>query len=425
MELSAALELGSLVTLKQEIEPYLVEWPLEAAADAVDGIPLAWVLVVATRPGGLLVAAPVGFFPEEALSLGNSEVPHGFLGPSTVVSVPGALLDNGQLAPTGTMVSANIVDLSEEALVYFRAPDAFETPQYAFDPDQPFSVPSPQELLREVDLWLENVGAQSGLGYVTAADGLDLEAPDLGALPPDGTGMSPGSTPRTPARPKAKEKAKATVPGPGRLTSPGAKQKQTVASLSTAMEQLIQSNMGLAKQVEHLTQKHAVLERRVAVPASSVSAPHSAVHQPLSVGLLSAPVGPSIVAKHLGTPPRTVAAMSPGLLGSPWLPRTEAQQLEEEKLHAAPSSSDDPLAKAVLAQSQALTQLVSQIASQNSEGVLDLGSGTLSSGTRGAQKRAKLQAELAQQKGSSLPQCSQRCPDECILLSQPRAHQSN
>ena len=70
------------------------------------------------------------------------------------------------------------------------------------------------------------------------------------------------------------------------------------------------------------------------------------------------------------------------------------------KLWKRRSPGDVDLAKAVLAQSQALTALVGQIA-QNSQGpLLDLGSSTSSASTRGAQGRARLQAELATHSGT-------------------------
>lgn len=78
----------------------------------------------------------------------------------------------------------------------------------------------------------------------------------------------------------------------------------------------------------------------------------------------------------------------------------ELQELEDEKREGGQSSSSDPLAQAVLAQSQALTALVAQIAQQSGDPMLELSTTGASSGTRGAQGRARLQAELAAQKGS-------------------------
>ena len=53
------------------------------------------------------------------------------------------------------------------------------------------------------------------------------------------------------------------------------------------------------------------------------------------------------------------------------------------------------LAQAMLAQSQALTSLVAQLASASTDPVLDLG-GAGAVGVRGASQRARLQDELAQ-----------------------------
>ena len=93
--------------------------------------------------------------------------------------------------------------------------------------------------------------------------------------------------------------------------------------------------------------------------------------------------------------------MNPGLLSSTLLQKpAELEELEKEKLQvelARPESSPDVLAQAVLAQSQALTSLVGQIAMNHSDPLVELGVGV--GGTRGSSGRAKLQQELASQKG--------------------------
>ena len=91
--------------------------------------------------------------------------------------------------------------------------------------------------------------------------------------------------------------------------------------------------------------------------------------------------------------------MDPGLLRSPWSQPLEILELEEEKLGPAQLASHDHLAQTVLAQSKALTALVSQIASQSSDPMPGVGATTFGVGTRGAQGRANLHAELAQRKG--------------------------
>ena len=107
----------------------------------------------------------------------------------------------------------------------------------------------------------------------------------------------------------------------------------------------------------------------------------------------------SEVASRLSPPPRTVTAPALGLL-APLAEKPEMiKELEGEKLvEGIPDQVS--LARAVLAQSQALTTLVSQIASASSDPMGDLASSSSATGTRGAQGRARLQAELALHKGA-------------------------
>ena len=74
----------------------------------------------------------------------------------------------------------------------------------------------------------------------------------------------------------------------------------------------------------------------------------------------------------------------------------ELQDLQDQTEERA----QDPLAQAMLAQSQALTSLVSQLAAASGEPLLDLAG----SGSVGVRQRAKLQDELAQGKGTFFTQ---------------------
>lgn len=81
----------------------------------------------------------------------------------------------------------------------------------------------------------------------------------------------------------------------------------------------------------------------------------------------------------------------------------ELQALEEEKpLQEVESglTSDNALARAVYAQSQALTTLVAQIAQAQQDPMTDLTMGAGGASTRGAAGRARLQAELASHRGT-------------------------
>eukprot|EP00435_Cladocopium_sp_Y103_P010558 s305_g2.t1 len=375
--------LDALVSLRQDVFPYMLDWP------GVDfkGVSEGAILVADVRPGGFLGVVPVGFIPEEVLAVGNSANPPGPVGPSTVLVVPGAVLDNGTLSSTGQDLAVLVVDFADTVLDKVRIPSETEVVVYSYDADQQFSVPHPSTLLDKVQEWVMGGGESSGLNFYTAdnADGDPLEEEEA----EDGleaNGLHP--------RPRRR---KATAPGPGQPTTPG--KRPTVASLAGSLEKLLSVNVGMQKQLEALSNRQQLLEQKSLNPGSLVPVHQASLRQPISSALTVPLVSSQAVAQAVGTPPRTVAPASPGLLRSSWLKPPEVGELEEEKPLGDPSTCKDPLAQAVLAQSTALTALVQQLASQSSDPLLDLSMTGSSSSTRGAQGRAKLQMELASQKG--------------------------
>ena len=191
-------------------------------------------------------------------------------------------------------------------------------------------------------------------------------------------------------------------PGKGLPTSiakPAPKPKRaTAASLAASLESLMMAIPTLASQMMQALQDRQVKfeEKLAAAPMTT----RSQLTQPLS-SLLQTPPRPSFeqVAKHMTPPPRTSASPALGLLAPLAEQPAVVKELEEEKLPIA-LGDQSSLARAVLAQSQALTTLVSQIASASSDPMTELSGTGTSTGTRGAQGRARLQAELAQHKGS-------------------------
>ena len=123
MEAPAGLSLTDLVTLEQDVEPYIMDWPVIADED---GEPEVSSLVISKRAGGFLAAVPVGFIPEEVLAAGNTDQPPGPVGPSTVLQVSAVVLDNGNLHATGTSLSVVVVDLQEEVVAQMRLPEVGE-----------------------------------------------------------------------------------------------------------------------------------------------------------------------------------------------------------------------------------------------------------------------------------------------------------
>ena len=114
---AVTLSLEALVTLEHDVEPYVMDWP-DVLSD--DGEPEAAVLIVSKRPGGFLAAVPVGF-----------------LHPLPVAS-----------------------DL-----------------HFTFDPDQPFAIPDPPQLLTMVRDWLSANASSTQAAYLSLAEeeAVDLE----------------------------------------------------------------------------------------------------------------------------------------------------------------------------------------------------------------------------------------------------------
>ena len=103
--------LSRLVTVAEDLEPYVLQWP---APDDADGFAEALALVVAKRRGGMLLALPPGLIPDQILELANAGEDAGPVGASTRITIPGVILDGGLVSPTGTDVTVVLVDLAEE-----------------------------------------------------------------------------------------------------------------------------------------------------------------------------------------------------------------------------------------------------------------------------------------------------------------------
>ena len=367
-----ALTLESLVLLDQDIEPYILSWPEEE----MDGEKEAKVLALMRREDGVLLAVPDGFLPASQLVLANEGLESGMLGPSNVFEIPGVILDGGRTNPTGTSLQVLVVDCQSTVVELMRPVAAFEEIAFAFDPDSEFSMPDPNMLLSAVLQWIQSPDADQGLAFYSADGGEESPLP-----------TSKGK----PRKPRKAEGGDTPVGGP-KLKA----KRPTTASLSASLETLMESIPAMNSQLKAIADRQRVLEDHVLAP-SSASFP--ALTRPLSNALPGRALAPSAVVPQIQTPPRTTPAKSHGLLRSHVLEKPQdVLELEKEKLESAEPISSTTLAQAVLAQSHALNSLVSQIAQSSSDPLVDLG-GLSTTGTRGSVGRAKLQSELASQKG--------------------------
>ena len=123
------MDLGALVTLQTDVVPYLLDLPvLEESAEI-------GVLVVSVRPGGLLLAMPLGVVDDSALQVGNAPSLPGLVGPSTVLVVPSVILENGVLPPTGADIPVLVVDMSQSVLPRMRPAGSVDSAVFSFEED--------------------------------------------------------------------------------------------------------------------------------------------------------------------------------------------------------------------------------------------------------------------------------------------------
>ncbi len=191
---------------------------------------------------------------------------------------------------------------------------------------------------------------------------------------------------------RGSSKAKARPARPGGVTpSGGAKEKAkkpTAASLSVALQEVMTVLPTLTSQLQLVTQRQQSLEEKM-VSQGSIS---GMLSQPL--GGPAAAVSTAALAKEIPKPPKvkpTSTLHLQPLASSP----TELKEMEEIR-GEAPVGGD--VAKAMLAQSAALTSLVAHLTAGHQDPMQEL-QGGVTSGTRGALGRARLQTELASQKG--------------------------
>eukprot|EP00434_Breviolum_minutum_P010153 symbB.v1.2.008961.t1/scaffold508.1/size221222/10 len=359
------LTLEALECLTDVVEPYLF---VSGSLDDLDGRAEVGALVVLKRKEGLLLALPAGTLPEEVLEQGNAGGDSLTFGPSTVVRLPGIVLDGGSQQPAGEDVSVLIVDCSLSVLGYLREIRAFEEINYNFAEDSPYVLPASEALITAALEWVE-AAEQDRVGYYSAESNVE----DQSFVEPQ---------PKGKVRPR-KPVEKATLSGGGAKAGEKPK-KATTASLAADLQLVLQSLPKLAEQVSEIGQRQKTFETQI---TDRLSSARPQLSQPLSRSLdfgVAAQV--SSLAKDSKPPPRTVAEGGLGIL----TPQRHSgpvglKELEMEKPDLVQNSGQSPdLAAAVLAQSQALTALVSQISSVSSDPMGDLAGSSLGTSTKGA-----------------------------------------
>ena len=338
-------------------------------------------LVVMKRLNGLLLALPAGALSEETAEQGQLAEPADLIGPSHLIEVGAELITDWESLARNPLehlrLEILLVDFAPSVMPLLKDVATFpdlEAFVKGFGEDIAH-MPDAQEIVDVALEWIANPLSTQRVGFYSAEE-------DVPEIPLPGTSE---------AGPKAKVRARVPNGGGPPGAEPGRpKKKATVASLADSVEQILTALPALNRQIEELSLRQDAMEQ-----SPNLGRP-SALRQPLgsfpSRGSSAQPPLSNFVKEM--PPPRSSTQKERVATTSKHVD-LEAAELAEEK--GLEGSSD--LARAVLAQSQALTALVSQIAGSTSDPIHDLAAAS-SVSSRGAAGRAKLQQELSAQKGT-------------------------
>ena len=389
-------EADALVPVSIAYRPYVLE--MSPADEELDGTAMTLALVVITRESGMLIAVPSSFFAEDTLQEAMNAGPDDLLGPSTLKTLPAATVPNlsGDAPPPQTSeeeVDVLFIDVLPELAANMSICDpsmAHWDVVHYFHPDRPEIMPCKDQLLRAAWDWVLAAGPDNRVQFYSA-DEMVPECPaeeeedeELAALQQVAPPVQPVSNGPSSTTGGRKPTSKAAAPKP---------KKQTVASLAQTLEGLTIAIPALTAQLTDLSVRTQQMEESMQGGSRA-----SALRQPigsLGIGGSSKASPPISSLLQEMPPPRTAKAkLLVGATGQ----QTQVEQLEAEREETMVAGSTD-LTRAVLAQSTALTTLVGQIAALSGDPMVELGGGASSLSSRGASGRARLQQELASQKG--------------------------
>ena len=316
---------------------------------------MSQVLVLLKREGGALLAFPSGALSADALAEAAEGNPFSMFGPHTTFQVPSRESFAEEVIEV-LVVDADTVAFNYISVMPSPVPEGVTT--FAIDPAV---LPAVEPLMTATRAWLLQSQEDPALVFYSAVeDQTLLEEPHL--QPP----MMP--SPKTSAKPKAK--------------------RITTTSLAEQLGSISEILPLLTAQVASL--KDGQEELRAKLEAQAKAVPPRASQQPVSAPLQS-------FAKMIGSPPRTRALVAQPPHQDPLQAQIEegGEGMEEQM------PGGGILAQAVLEQSRALTNLVSQL-QQGGDPLLDgqQSASGISLGSRGAQGREKLQLELANRSGN-------------------------
>lgn len=319
----------------------------------------------------MLLAILAGFFSEEVLEDGQSAGPMELIGPSHYVAVPGGGLE--EMAPSAGTENLDVllVDMGTGVLEHLVPVADYSGPTeilHLFLEGDPFVYPLKDQLIAEAWDWILSPEAESRVQYYSAGEEAAEEVPEVGAgVEHTSNGpVMPGL-----GMPSAKPKAK-SIPNPRQ-------KRPTTATLASSLEAVVAALPTLTTQIAQLNSRTRAMEEQMAQPGR-LSALRQPIHSSAMVGSGAALVkSPAELFKEMPPPP-TTRTMKPAVPGATQ-EELEVLEMQAEKGEDIPQSE---VARAMLAQSTAITALAAQLASMNGDPMQELASSSSGFSSRGA-----------------------------------------
>ena len=367
-------------------DPSLLVWSV--ASDLAEGgvEHQCFVLPVASRSKGLLVAVPLNCLSSETLLDANLLDDEGILGPSREFEAE--LVEEPEEGPperVGIIVKFLVVDVSDTALQSMReydpVTDMHETITSFLD-ERPTDLPELNDILSEVAQWISSV-TTGRIHFYSAR-----EEPAAAPVPP----------------------------------KKGTQKRITNNQIAEQLASLAAQVQVLATQQELMKKNQATGSKAPATVSAGVAGdPSLGVHVSPKIPALSSTLvanGPSAIQKvsaMVGPPPKVRAQV--GLSVPVAVPQEESNLLPGQQTEPAEMQN---IVTAIPQQSLAITHLVSHLTS--GDAIADLqtgGAAGVSTSTKGVARRERMQAELANKSSNFFLQVGQQlykrmCPARVV-----------
>ncbi|CAL1156117.1 unnamed protein product, partial [Cladocopium goreaui] len=333
---------------------------LNVISEEAEDVCTCHALVLMKREGGVLLALPAGALPMDTLQAAVEADPFTMYGPHIQTSI--RLMGPG-VDTESEDVEVLVIDADGAVLAHLMPlPDPVPDNFVSFGPD-PAQLPEFNGLLQFTREWIAGMQDEQTMAFYSAVE------------EPQQNGQGDPASPTATAGPKAATKQKA--------------KRTTTTALADQLAQVADVLPQLTKQIMALQRDQEEMRSQMVLQSQAV--PPRASQVPVSAPLRS-------FAKMMGSPPRTKVKMSPPLGAAEKETQEEGLPLEDAEGQLSPGGGF--LAQAVLEQSKALTNLVSQLQT-GGDPLLDgqAGPSNIALGSRGAQGREKLQMELSTRSG--------------------------